>query len=120
MNIKELSKVVLTTEEAQDIRTLETNVKFNLNFDDTNCFHIGKIMLNEKRITNHLNNYVCPNYIKALYNSFIYPMYFYLEYTNNYLTVERIAEHYKIEEDIANVFIETGKNVINELIAKGY
>ena len=120
MNIQQLSAVNLTVEQSQDIRSIETSVKFNLNYDENNCFHIGKIMLNEKRIANHLNNYIAPNYIKSLYNAFIYPMYFYLEYRNNYLTVAKIAEHYEIEEDIANVFIETGKNVINSLIANGY
>ena len=120
MNIKQLSKVNISKEQAQDIRSLETNVKFNLNYDENNCYHIGKIMLNESRIKNHLNNYVMPNRTKFLYNTFIYPMYFYLEYTNNYLTVAAIAEHYEIEKDIASVFIETGKNVINSLIDQGY
>tara|TARA_R110000744_G_scaffold380568_1_gene503213 strand:- start:1706 stop:2068 length:363 start_codon:yes stop_codon:yes gene_type:complete len=116
MNIKQLSKVSLSKEQAQDIRSLDVSIKFNLNFDKNNCYHIGKIMLNENRVNNHLYNYVMPKHARHLYDAFIYPMYFYLEYTNNFLTVDRIAEHYEIEADIASVFIETGKNVINSLI----
>ena len=32
---------------------------------------------------------------------------FYLDYFNNYLTVEKIAEHYGIDIDMANRFLES-------------
>ena len=119
MNIQELSKVSLSKEQAQDIRAIEIKVKDALSFDDNNTFDIGRKMLREKLTNAALIDCVASKYCIKMYNTFIYPMYFYLEYTNNYLTVTKIAEHYEIEENIANVFIETGKNVINSLIEQG-
>lgn len=42
---------------------------------------------------------------------------FYLDYVNNYLTVEKIAEHNGLDIDDANKLIELGKNYHAEDLA---
>jgi len=46
------------------------------------------------------------NSIKKLANDF------YLEYRNNYLTLNVIAEHYEISEELANELINLGRKTI--------
>lgn len=39
----------------------------------------------------------------------------YLDYVNNFLTVEKFAEHYQIPVEKAKIIINTGKNINNEI-----
>jgi hypothetical protein len=110
----------LTSEKAQDIKAIELNIKATFNYDEFNTYHIKSIMLNELKVFNHLNEMVLPNYVKRLYKSFIYPMYFYLEFTNNYLTVEKIANDYGLGLDTTQALILKGRGTINKLIILGY
>jgi hypothetical protein len=111
--------MIITIEQAEDIRKIESKLKESLNFDQYNSFHISKL-LNEKVCNQHLDDCVAPNYCKHLYVSFIYPIYFYLEYTNCYLTVDKIAEHYGYESNDAQNMINEGDKIINQLVKLGY
>ena len=48
------------------------------------------------------------NYVEALY----------LDYFNNYLTVEKFANDYEINVKLANKLIEKGRNINNERVKK--
>lgn len=111
--------MIITIEQAEDIRKIESSLKESLNYDQYNVFDIGK-MLNQNVCNKYLTDCVTSNYCKHLYISFIYPVYFYLEYVNCYLTIDKIAEHYEYDHSDAQTMINDGKNIIDQLIKAGY
>lgn len=106
----------ITKEKAQDIRSVESALiaGFNLDINDQS-FPFSKLF-NDKLCTDQLSECAAPNYCKSIYLAFIAPIYFYLEYRNNYLTVGKIAEHNEMSESDAQLLINNGRNLLNELL----
>ncbi len=52
--------------------------------------------------------------MKTVYNETIL-IDMYLDYKNNYLTLELFAEHYQIDIDKAIIIVNSGKNIYNTL-----
>lgn len=60
-------------------------------------------------INNNKHMYLVEMYAKEKYRKM------YLDYVNNFLTVEKFAEHYQIPVEKAKIIINTGKNINNEI-----
>ncbi len=108
--------ITLTKEQAIDIRSVERSLKEALDYDEYNSGHYVKF-LNQKSCNNFCSWMVCPCHAQSLYVSFVYSMYFYIEYTNNYLNISTIAEHYNLEVEIAQTIVDEGRATIDALVA---
>lgn len=105
---------MLTPEKIEHIRELESTLKQCLDFDETNSFDIAK-MLNKEDVINILKDRLFKVYAWRLYDTYLYPIYAYLEYTNNYLTMQKFALDYGFEGSFASSLITEGKNRLDQL-----
>ena len=101
-----------TSSYVKTIKQVEALLVEKLNIDLGNCFHITMFL--------HKNN--CkkvigenPTLLRA-YES-LYLQYFYLEWTNNYLSPESMAIDYDMTEDQVCDLINSGKSVHNKILA---
>jgi len=94
------------------IRAVESSLKNSLNYDEFNCYHYAK-MLDKTNCENLLSECVLSKYCISIYNKFIYPMYIYIEFTNNFLSYNCFAEHMNLTVDTAKQLINNGRAILN-------
>lgn len=107
-----MKQINMTLEQAESFHSVEDALVSSLNIDIDNSYSVSKF-LNKTMCHSALIECVCPKYCISIYDQFIYPVYCYLEYTNNFLTVSRFAEWYGVDEDEAHTLIECGKQVLD-------
>lgn len=108
----------ITKQQITHIRTVEASLLGSQKVDRSNSYHNIK-MLNKVACLSALNDCVLSKYCKSIYTRFIYPIYMYLEYTNNFLTYESFAEHMKISVDKAKRIVNTGASILETINRKG-
>lgn len=104
----------LSEHQIKTIRFVESTLITALDVDLYNTYHTSKL-LNKKSVIQALKDDKKRSFHWSLYLEFILPMYTYLEYTNNYLTVSKMAEHKDIDEDQLYVVIKKGITVLDAL-----
>lgn len=60
---------------------------------------------------NSIHEMTLPKYLTAVYVDCVYPIAVYLDWINNFLTVERFAEYYEIPVTVAHSWIAIGSNL---------
>jgi len=108
----------LSDHQIKTIRFVESTLISVLQVDINNTFHTARL-LNVELVINALKDDSKRAFHWSLYLEFIRPVYTYLEYTNNYLSIEKMAEHNDIDEDLLYATIQEGRSVLNALNFKG-
>ena len=107
-----MNQINMTLEQAESFHSVEAVLVSSLNIDIANSEHLSKF-LNKNMCHFALIECVCPKYCISIYDQFIYPVYCYLEYINNFLTVSRFAEWYGVDEEEVHTLIECGKQILD-------
>ena len=92
---------------------VESKLYESLNADRNNTMHTA-LFLDKRNCKAHLSDCVAASYIQSIYEDFIYPVYAYLEWVNNYLTLEKFCRDHGFKEKQALKLIDLGKNILNE------
>lgn len=106
--------MIYTKDIIKHIRTIEASLIESQNVDIHNCYHTVK-MLNVISCKNSLKDCVLSVYCQSIYDRFIYPIYFYLEYANNWLTLDNFSIYIDKSIEECRSIIEEGKNILNSI-----
>jgi hypothetical protein len=106
--------MIITKEIKKSFRSIEALLHAELDFDQDNSEHIARL-LNKAKCEEILSNCVLNKYCTIIYNDIIYPVYMYLEYINNFLTVDRFAGCMGVSSEDAQDYIVQGASYLNEL-----
>jgi len=60
---------------------------------------------------NSIHEMTLPKYLTGVYVDYVYPIAVYLDWVNNFLTVERFAEYYGVPVIVAHNWIAIGHNL---------
>ena len=96
---------------AKYIRNVECILIESRSVDVDNCYHIAKMMRTHKCI-----NDLDLLFNQGIYKKYVYPLYCYIEYINNFLTVERFASVSEINYEYAQELVNIGREVHKQLI----
>lgn len=105
----------ITKELAQDIRSVESKLIEEFNLDVRDQSFKFNLLFNDDKCTSILKDCVVPLYCQRIYKDFIKPIYFYLEWVNNYISVECIADHHDLTKKQALALIDNGRYILNTL-----
>jgi hypothetical protein len=106
----------LSDYQIKKIRDVENFLVKALNVDLNNTYHTAR-MLHIEKVIDVLKDHEKRALNWSLYIEFIRPVYFYIEFTNNYLNIKTMADQRDIDKDILTATVEQGKLVINALNA---
>ena len=106
--------MIITKEIKKSFRSIEALLMEELNYDQHNSEHIVRL-LNKAKCEEILFNCVLNKYCTIIYNDIIYPVYMYLEYVNNFLTVDRFASYIGISSEAAQDYIGIGASYLDKL-----
>jgi len=106
--------MIITKEIKKSFRSIEALLMAELDYDQHNSEHVVRL-LNKAKCEDILSTCVLNQYCTTIYNDLIYPIYMYLEYVNNFLTVDRFASYRGISSEDAQDYIVQGASYLNEL-----
>jgi len=106
--------MVINKDVVKYIRAIEASLIESQSIDLNNCYHTAKF-LNVEQCKDSLKHCVLSKYCISVYLKYILPMYFYIEYINNYLTIEKIASDQGIPACNAEQLIAKGKEILNTI-----
>ena len=101
-----------TSSYVKTIKQVEALLVEKLNIDLGNCFHLT-MLLDKKNCKKAIGENAT---LLRAYES-LYLQYFYLEWTDNYLSPESMAEDYNMTEDQVCDLINNGRSVHNKILA---
>ena len=104
----------LNNNQIKSIRAVESMLIKSLEIDLSNTFHLSR-MLNSGQVIAALKDSSKRAFNWSLYVEFIRPIYLYLEYVNNYLSLSKMSQHRDTNEDLLYETIQKGKAVVNAL-----
>ena len=93
---------------AQIVKTVRA-IEALLKSEDINPLHTEKAL-------SCLSGCVLPNHVKAVYTSHVRPLHVYLDYFNNFISVESFAEHHSITVKQAELVIELNSAKLEEIV----
>lgn len=105
----------ITKELSQDIRSVESKLIEEFNLDIRDQSFKFNWLFNDDKCNNVLKDCVAPLYCQRIYKDFIKPIYFYLEWRNNYISVECIADHHDLTREQALALVDNGRYILNTL-----
>jgi O-glycosyl hydrolase len=103
----------LNQNTCEHFHSVESALYASLNADRNNTIHTA-LFLDKRNCMVHLSECVASSYVQAVYNDFIYPVYVYLEWANNYLSIGKFCEDHKFTEKQALKLIALGKKILND------
>lgn len=107
-----MSQINMTLEQSESFHSVEAVLVSSLNIDIDNSVSVSKF-LNKTMCHATLIECVCPKYCISIYDQFIYPVYCYIEYINNFLTFDRFALWFGVADYQAKDLIECGKQILD-------
>lgn len=105
--------MIINKDVIQHIRAIEAKLKEELSYDECNSFDIAK-MFHKQMCYDVLKDCVLSKYCISIYEKYIFPVYVYLDYVNNYLTIDKFLIDYN-----NNQLIELDKKQVKQLIDNG-
>jgi len=109
--LKQGLKMKIDKMTAKYIRNVECILIESRSVDVDNCYHIAK-MMHTRRCINDLDLL----FNKGIYTKYVYPLYCYIEYINNFLTLERFASVSEINYMEAQSLVNTGREVNRQIL----
>lgn len=106
--------MIINKDVIKHIRTIESFLIIELKIDVYNSGHSSRI-LDVNRCTNLLNTQVLSTYGISVYKKYMYPVYFYLEFTNNFVTYEWFSAHMRKSVDVCKKLVESGKQILSSI-----
>jgi hypothetical protein len=106
--------MIITKEIKKSFTSIEALLHAELDYDQHNSEHIVKL-LNKAECEKILSTCVLNKYCTMIYNDIIYPVYMYIEYTNNFLTIDCFATYMNIELEAAQDSIGIGASYLDKL-----
>lgn len=112
------TQLSLTKTDFNNARELETILISKLNIDVNNTFETIEMIRKYNKIEPLLSIVMFPSYCQALYEEIVFPVYVYIEYTNNYLTTSKMFEHLECldlfeDEEQLKSYIDKGRTMLN-------
>lgn len=107
--------MIINKDVKKHIRAVESKLFEELQIDTNDQSAPYYKLLNVDRCSDILSDCVLSKYCISIYKKYIMPMYFYIEYANNYLTVEKIASDYSLPACNMEQLINTGKTILNTI-----
>lgn len=112
----------LSAQQKQHFRDVESLLIGELHIDKDDSFHIAR-MLNCFKCLQILETCVLPVYCKKIYTDLVYPVYLYLEYSNNYLSLKTMINdrdcfgYDSVDEALPEIeqLVSKGRAILNGL-----
>lgn len=92
---------------------VESKLFESLNIDKNSAYQYG-MLLDKKNCLKHLDGCVAASYVQKIYLDLVYPVYVYLDWINNYLTIEKFCSDTCLYNSLALELINKGKKIIDE------
>ena len=99
------------------MRLIESSLFESLDVDQYNSEHSIRL-LNKNKCKLLLKDCTLSKYCISIYLRYLYPVYFYIEFTNNFLNVSVFSEYMDLSIDQCNELIENGKQILNVINKK--
>jgi hypothetical protein len=106
--------ITITKEIKKSFISIEALLMAELDYDQHNSEHIVRL-LNKAKCEDILSTCVLNQYCTTIYIDLVYPIYMYLEYINNFLTVDCFAAYMDIELEAAQDYIGIGASYLDKL-----
>jgi len=101
---------------AKYIRSTENHLIRILKVDIHNCFHTARLMNIKKCFKAIALNVTPPVFHQSVYSAYVYPLYCYLEYLNNFISLQHFADCSNLHLQNAQDLINVGREVHKQLI----
>lgn len=106
--------MIINKDVIKHIRAIESALINELKINKYNSDHNIR-MLNINKCSDILSTCVLSKYCISVYKKYIYPVYFYLEYRNNFLTYEKFSAYTQKDVDVCKKLVESGKQILNTI-----
>lgn len=103
----------LNQNTCEHFHSVESALYASLNADRNNTMHTA-LFLDRRNCLAHLSECSVPSYVQAIYTDFVYPVYAFLEYANNYLSIGKFSEDHGFTEEQALIITAKGKKILND------